>query len=219
MAFPTNAAPQSVNVRRNQFGLVDDGTREGGERVGEVVLVSSVVAKVLDEALPAVVVDDDDDDDDDDDANAGMSLRSLTGVIWGMTTRLFGEAPGSTPNCVVTIPLFGSTPTVFPPATRRKSNSTKTADGCVSCTNCPAKVADCWEICAVPNKYTKRLSRCQTLTLASHVVGEGDTTTAADAEEEPRIVAVRAADAPKNPLRLLLDHSVCSFRFGITSPM
>ena len=158
MAFPTNAAPQSVKVRRNQLGW---------EEGGAVVVVASPVLAVDDDeaiikevlvllvapsfALAAVVVV----ATAEDVVVVGKNppLRSDTGTTCGTTTLLLEDAAGSTANRVDTIPDLASTGGgALAPATRRKSSSTKTADGCVSRTNCPASAADCSEMCAVPSK-------------------------------------------------------------------
>lgn len=148
IAFPTRAAPQSVTVRRNQLGFDCGG--EAGAVVGGEAEESTTTDASLDDAvaLKAVLLE------APAAAAAGSVYRSLTGIIWGITTRLVCEAPGSMASCVDTMPLSLATAfaAALAPPTRRKSNSTKTADGCVSRTNFPAKTADCSEMCAVPNK-------------------------------------------------------------------
>lgn len=145
IAFPTNAAPQSVRVRRNQFGLDGDAgavasaAADDEEAIIKEVLLLLVVVEAP--SLAAVVV------------GKNPPLRSDTGTTFGTMTLLpVVDAPGSTANRVDTRPEFWSTGGAKGPATRLKSSSTKTADGCVSRTNCPAKAADCSEMCAVPSK-------------------------------------------------------------------
>lgn len=169
MALPTRAAPRSVTVRRNQPAGWEE--EEEGNAVVVVGAGANSVLVVVDDAVVAIVL-------------VVLVLvpllllavvaklsPALLGVIKGTTTRLVGDAPGSTAND--TMPLTLSSSSFFwTPATRRKSNSTKTADGCVSRTNCAANCADDDEMCAVPNKYTRRLPRRQTLTVASHVADD-----------------------------------------------